>query len=400
MKTNELTCEMIQDLIPLCSEGLCSEDSKAAVEAHIQACEICRKLYSEIPQDAAPQKTTVPDEAKVFRKIGHQMKKNKILSGILLVLLAVLLGVTGWLSYGQIKKDYGRQSFETVFEAMRIKRLAKKMGSGDFQEYVQHMSTERYGTHWYTAGLDAEMTEQAESLLKEKFGQEFGDTKLKDVKVRTEYGLLFYGGTHSPMVSDAILSFDDGRYFTLSFVYGSDGGYICSGAETNADSEYKYAEERHIGKDGRMMNTLKNEFAEALNYLNDPDFYAPRGWMEQLFVTEMNGEGNRRNRADSIALRFSETCREQIYANVLAFQDAGFRFRRCVLSPMQFDREKKELYWDMTLEAEDGSGKAVLLTRFTRDLTGLVPQAAEQDTLYTDGCSDALAKALSGFFTE
>ena len=40
------------------------------------------------------------------------------------------------------------------------------------------------------------------------------------------------------------------------------------------------------------------------------------------------------------------------------------------------------------------------LTRFTRDLTGLVPQAAEQDTLYTDGCSDALAKALSGFFTE
>ena len=398
MKTNKLTCEMIQDLIPLCSENLCSEDSKAAVEAHIQECEICRKLYSDLPQDAVPQKTKVPDEAKVFRKIGRQIKKNKILSGILLVLLAALLGVTGWLGYGQIRKDYGRQSFETVFESIRIKKLAKQMGSGDFKAYVQHMSSDHYGTHWYTLGLDTEMTGQAESLLTEKYKQEYSGTKLKTVKVRTEYGLLYNSGTLSPVVSEAILSFDDGRYLTLVFVYGSDGGYICSGTETDADGGYSHTEERHVGKDGKLTDTPKNEFTEALNYLNDPDFYAPRGWMEQLFVTEMQGESHRHDRADSIALRFSEQSRELIYANVLAFQDAGYRFTRCSLSPMQFNRETKELFWDMTLEAEDGSGKAVLLTRFTRDLTGLVPQDPAQNTIYTDGCSDELKESLLNFF--
>ncbi|HAM68698.1 MAG TPA: hypothetical protein DCP68_03675 [Ruminococcus sp.] len=39
MNETILNCEMAQDLIPLCSEGLCSDASRAAVEAHLQTCE-------------------------------------------------------------------------------------------------------------------------------------------------------------------------------------------------------------------------------------------------------------------------------------------------------------------------------------------------------------------------
>ena len=65
---------------------------------------------------------------------------------------------------------------------------------------------------------------------------------------------------------------------------------------------------------------------------------------------------------------------------------------------MQFDSGKKELYWTMTLEAKDDKGTAVLLTRFTRDISGLLPQEPEQNTVYTDGCSPALADALRNLF--
>jgi phage head maturation protease len=49
-KTNDMhtNCEIIRDLIPLCAEGLCSDDSKALIEEHIRTCEECRKLYEEI----------------------------------------------------------------------------------------------------------------------------------------------------------------------------------------------------------------------------------------------------------------------------------------------------------------------------------------------------------------
>lgn len=399
MKTNEFTCEMIQDLIPLCSEDLCSADSKAAVEAHIQECENCRKLYSELPQEAAPQKTNIPDEAKVFRKIGHQMKKNRILSGILLVLLAALLGVTGYLGYGQIVKDYGRQSFETVSETLRFRKLAKQIGKGDFSELVRKISTDSFGDIWYVGGVSELMrADDAEQLLEERFQQEYGETKLRSVKVKTQYGMLSSVHAQSPTVTEAIFAFADGRYLTMDFVYGSDGGLLYTANETNEDGTYNYDQIRHVGEDGKLTDIPKNVLIEAMNYLCDPDVYAPRNWMEQLFVMDVNGEGNRRDRADSIALRFSETCREQIYANVLAFQDAGYRFTYCTLSTIQYDMEKKEFYWTMTLEAADENGSAVMMTRFTRDLTGLIPQDPALNTVYTDGCTEGLEDALMNFF--
>ena len=45
-----MKCEIIKDLIPLCSEGLCSEESRIAVEEHIKTCETCRLLYEKIPE--------------------------------------------------------------------------------------------------------------------------------------------------------------------------------------------------------------------------------------------------------------------------------------------------------------------------------------------------------------
>ena len=54
MKQNEYTCAMIADLIPLCAESLCSPESRAAVEAHIESCEHCRKLYEALPEEAEP----------------------------------------------------------------------------------------------------------------------------------------------------------------------------------------------------------------------------------------------------------------------------------------------------------------------------------------------------------
>ena len=39
-----MTCEVIRDLLPLCADGVASDESRAAVEEHIRTCAACRAL--------------------------------------------------------------------------------------------------------------------------------------------------------------------------------------------------------------------------------------------------------------------------------------------------------------------------------------------------------------------
>lgn len=44
---NKIECEICMDLIPLVKDGIASEESYKAVEAHVKECKTCRKLYGE-----------------------------------------------------------------------------------------------------------------------------------------------------------------------------------------------------------------------------------------------------------------------------------------------------------------------------------------------------------------
>ena len=45
---NNLTCEIVRDLLPSYVDGLTNDVSNQAVEQHIKICENCRKLYREM----------------------------------------------------------------------------------------------------------------------------------------------------------------------------------------------------------------------------------------------------------------------------------------------------------------------------------------------------------------
>ena len=47
---NDLTCEVVQDLLPSYVDGLTSDVSNQAVEQHLKTCENCRKLYREMSE--------------------------------------------------------------------------------------------------------------------------------------------------------------------------------------------------------------------------------------------------------------------------------------------------------------------------------------------------------------
>ena len=98
---NPITCGMAADLLPLYLDGCCSADSRAALEAHMDACPACRAQYAQLRRDlthAAPAAED-PGTDGIARALARKMRRRKrclrALCAVLGVLLAVLLVFIG-----------------------------------------------------------------------------------------------------------------------------------------------------------------------------------------------------------------------------------------------------------------------------------------------------------------
>ena len=83
----KLDCELIQDLLPLYAEGLCSPASRRAVEEHLSDCEDCRRLTAPLPIEE-PGDTPNADRAV---KKGIKKVRRRWLSSLIAAVLVVPL---------------------------------------------------------------------------------------------------------------------------------------------------------------------------------------------------------------------------------------------------------------------------------------------------------------------
>ena len=96
---NPITCGMAADLLPLYLDGCCSADSRAALEAHMDACPACRAQYAQLRRDLTPAAPAAEDPGTdaIARALARKMRRRKrslrALGAVLGVLLAVLLAV-------------------------------------------------------------------------------------------------------------------------------------------------------------------------------------------------------------------------------------------------------------------------------------------------------------------
>ena len=62
---DQLDHDIVQDLLPLYHDGVCSDKSRAAVEEHLQTCQDCRKALEEMDTQLPTEKVAVDDAAAV-----------------------------------------------------------------------------------------------------------------------------------------------------------------------------------------------------------------------------------------------------------------------------------------------------------------------------------------------
>ena len=88
-----LNCEIVQDLLPLYADDVCSAESRAAVEEHLQSCESCRKQYARMtPQVKEPPLPPSSEDSRRFRKGMRKVRRRWFASlAAVLLLIPVLL---------------------------------------------------------------------------------------------------------------------------------------------------------------------------------------------------------------------------------------------------------------------------------------------------------------------
>lgn len=90
-------CEMIQDLLPLYHDGVCSKESEKIIKAHLSKCDACKQSYAALYETDKLSSIAPPDaeeelkKAASFLSVKKRMKKKQILITIAVVATVLTL---------------------------------------------------------------------------------------------------------------------------------------------------------------------------------------------------------------------------------------------------------------------------------------------------------------------
>lgn len=91
-----LPCELIQDILPLYHDGVCSETSRKLVDSHLETCETCADVLKGIAVDMEMPRLET-DAAKPMKSIRRKWRAKTWLLGLLIGLTLFI----GWMQLTQ-----------------------------------------------------------------------------------------------------------------------------------------------------------------------------------------------------------------------------------------------------------------------------------------------------------
>lgn len=135
-----MKCYIVQDLLPEYIEGLCSAETEKEIEEHLADCEHCKKKMEEM-QETEGKSAAGFDEIQPFKKIGRELKKNRIKKVIAIMLLVIVCGVFGVLTIGQIFPSLSCPSYDSLMYRYKAKQIAQKLVDGEIKEVLKSTGT-------------------------------------------------------------------------------------------------------------------------------------------------------------------------------------------------------------------------------------------------------------------
>lgn len=377
MDKNTISCDMAKDLIPLYSEGLCSEESRLAVENHLSECESCRKLL-ELPIEQENGQH-IPDKDNIFKKLNRKMKRSKLWIIALSVILVLIVGAVGFLTVGQLVKSKGMISFETIAQSAEARKLVGYIADKDFTTYVNSIydNNLRHKAD-NDAAYDNIMAKNANELA-DAYEAAFGNTEVKSINIHSCYTVP--AEPNSIVWSDCIIKYDDGSMLQIGLMKNFDNRFSASAGLLSSNNR-------------EAANTFVNCFNLISASAEDFDF-TNKYVLERLFTRSNPTETEvLENLGLMTAIKFAPEYQEEVKQAISEFFAKGY-VTECSFGEDRYDKNLNR-YFDMYLTAKDGQGTALLTARIYRRYDGLVKP--ESVTVFRNGCSVEMAQSLESFF--
>ncbi|MCR5481756.1 MAG: DUF4825 domain-containing protein [Clostridia bacterium] len=186
---NEISCNIIKDLLPLYIEGLTSEESNSLIEEHLKECEACRELYEEMKKDmclgvtgeeSSDFKENLNAEAETIDFMKKSNKKLRLGFGFGLVAV-IALCLCLLLARGYFN------SYSAPLQLVEISSLRVEEGNAHIDGYLKDSSqgVKDVAFSYKDGELSIEIMSGMKTAFSENdFYSDFsGDEKIKTVKL-------------------------------------------------------------------------------------------------------------------------------------------------------------------------------------------------------------------------
>ena len=104
---SKISCDIIQDMLPLYYDEVCSADSRKMIEEHLQECEKCSNIFQKLKTECVvdTKENAESIQSSVMGKMAHSWKRSLLRSFIIGIVITtiVLTAIFGTYAYAKTR---------------------------------------------------------------------------------------------------------------------------------------------------------------------------------------------------------------------------------------------------------------------------------------------------------
>ena len=131
----KIECKVIEDLLPLYSDGVCSDESRKIVEEHLHECETCRTLLDNMDVVQITHIEKEDSEETAIIKKGFRKIHRRWIASLIAVFMLIPLVFVGILGYNETHKS--GITFSNIDDVYRCYKYLNYIKSGQYDKAVQ-----------------------------------------------------------------------------------------------------------------------------------------------------------------------------------------------------------------------------------------------------------------------
>ncbi len=140
----KLNCSIVEDLLPLYLEELCSEESKSALEEHLRECHSCSEKFARMKNGQIIPHTETSETKPLIQDYAKKVRHHRICAGISIAFIC-LLAICALTILGLTLLDMRRAANPPIYEledgVYNLTSAALESTAEELEQYVFYTNT-------------------------------------------------------------------------------------------------------------------------------------------------------------------------------------------------------------------------------------------------------------------